>query len=42
MDESRKLPAGKRNTGLVKGRALPFVCDSLRQLKDLGINKWEV
>lgn len=42
MDESRKLPAGKRNTGLVKGHALPFVCDLLRQLKDLGIKKWEV
>lgn len=39
MDESRKLPAGKRNTGLVKGHALPFVCDLLRQLKDVGIIK---
>lgn len=42
MDESRKLPAGKRNTGLVKGRTLPSDCDLLRQFKDLGIQKWEV
>lgn len=41
MDEGGKLPAGKRNTGLVKGHALPFVCDLLYQLKDLGIKHGE-